>query len=882
VNYAYAGEDQSLPLGECGNNVVYLNAYDNTLTPGENNAKGAYDGFDPGHPMGNQPGTGTVGTWSIISGPTACGGGSFSDENDPDATFTGEAGTYTLGWTVGSCTSTVSITITMCSVVDFDGTDDHVQFNNSYNIGSTFSIECWIKPESVSGLQTIYSKRDANNLNDGYDLRLTGSTLSFNWNNGGSIASPYNLSTSRWYHTAVTFGGGSYKLYIDGILVNTSNGATPTTNGDDFLFGAMAQTGSPPNDPVNYYNGWIDEVRIWNKTLHVDHIRQMMNQQIINNGASVEGEAVPIIIHGPDNDGNGSDDDVLNWANLDGYYRMDQINCGHLEPFNAIGTNGRLMNITTAQEETAPLPYTSRIDNQQWGTDNSWTHFSVWDPPNSTGVDGATAIDWNIAQVSHNMSSGNRDITLLALLLDTTGKMLTMAEPSEALDEFNDGQGLWITHYLLLDGNIDLVGESQLVQKRYQTTQYSPSILVDASSGYLERDQQGTRSSFNYNYWASPVSYQGAPNNAPYTIASMLMDGTDSQNPGPISFGGQWDWAYADGPLSSPIKLSNYWFWKFNGNDDDYDSWQHVGATGSILAGEGYTQKGTDGTASILDRQNYVFRGKPNNETIQLGIAVGDNRFIGNPYPSAIDAHEFIWDNIADGLGRAPTNIIEGALYFWDHFAGATHILREYIGGYAVYNLIGGNPAISTDYRINATGGTSNNIPERYVAVGQGFFVVAISGGNISFKNSQRDFTREVITGDNTGSYFFKTSEKTTSKPTHTNNTIREQDNRERIRLTFTSPLGYHRQLLVGVDENATNYFDLGFDAPMIEDNKEDMYWLVDKNKFLIQGVNNFDLTQELPLGIKVNEAGTISIKVKSLENIDEVVPGKPTLFQKI
>ena len=83
---------------------------------------------------------------------------------------------------------------------------------------------------------------------------------------------------------------------------------------------------------------------------------------------------------------------------------------------------------------------------------------------------------------------------------------------------YNNGQGLWITHYLKLDGFIDLVGESQLVQKRYNTVQVSESVFEEASSGYIKRDQQGQKNSFNYNYWSSPVTIRGAANNSPYNL----------------------------------------------------------------------------------------------------------------------------------------------------------------------------------------------------------------------------------------------------------------------------------------------------------------------------------------------------------------------------
>ena len=322
-------------------------------------------------------------------------------------------------------------------------------------------------------------------------------------------------------------------MYIDGIEVESTSANEPKANNNDFIFGAMDQTSNPPNKPVNYFSGWIDEVRIWNKTLDPHHLRQMMNQQINNSGGSVIGEVVPMIIQGPDANKDGVDDDPLTWANLEGYYRMNQIDCGNLSAFEG-GKEGKLRNISSKQEETAPLPYTTK-DNGNWidTTSNTpWTYGdTVWDYPNSIGIDGSTPIDWNIVQLSHDMNSGNKDITLLGLISDNTTKELTIEDPTGPYDETNVGKMLWITHYLKLDGKLDLVGESQLIQKRYDVNQTSGSVFANTSEGYAERDQQGTVNPFNYNDFSSPF----APNNATvnnentsntYGIGDVLRDGT--------------------------------------------------------------------------------------------------------------------------------------------------------------------------------------------------------------------------------------------------------------------------------------------------------------------------------------------------------------------
>ncbi|MHB1147468.1 MAG: LamG-like jellyroll fold domain-containing protein [Lutibacter sp.] len=896
VSNSYAGKNIEFTPAECGQNTLQLNAYDNFISANANAAKGAYIA-PPGCTACDDPGTEDPGEWSWVrqGTTTSCIPVFFSDRNDPDATFTGGAGTYTLTWTVSGCSSDITVTITDCSEVNFDGVDDYVDFNNNYNLNGDFSLEVWVKPESVSGTRTIFSKRDANKPATGYDLKLNEDKISFNWNATESIVSLYPITINRWYHIAVTHTGSLYNLYIDGILTSTAGGTIPAINTNNCILG----TNKSGSNPVSYFNGYMQELRIWNKVLTPEQLHQMMNQKIKKSGTDdVIGEIVPIVING------------LSWSNLAGYYHMD-TQCGHIMPA-AGAITGRLRNIFTPQPLTAPLPYTTKAGGSgSWDDPLTWTE-PVWSIPNDAGIGKdindldpshpasyKTPIDWNIVQTSHNIIA-NRDITLLGLISES-GK-LTMGGVT-SMDPLNNpgtgtGQGLWITHYLKLNGVIDLQGESQLVQKRYgsydvddnfTTTQFSESIFEETSIGYIERDQQGQKNSFNYNYWSSPVTLQGAANNAAYKLPNVLKDGTNPATPININFV---DGAFsADGAISSPIKITSRWIWTYKATVSadpwaNYYQWTNVGYWGNIKAGDGFTMKGTGGAAAINALQNYVFVGKPNSGDIQTTLLTpGQIYLIGNPYPSALDADEFIKDNIKETIngkvGRNNVNVFNGALYFWDHFTlSNNHLLAEYEGGYATYNLMGGVIGIVNVPLAANTGKSGTKVPERYIPVGQGFFVeaildpllsttnTAITGGNLNFKNSQRVFKREGVTGTNDGSLFMKTAASKKSKTQKSQETT--TDTRSKIRLIFDSPLGYRRPLLVGVDENASNHFDLGYDAPMNEDNKEDMFWTFDGIKFVIQGVDNFDKKQELPLGLKIFKAGIASIKIDKTENLDK------------
>ena len=827
-------------IGECGNTKVPLTA----------TVVGDFQGdITTDFTTGNfQSLDGYSGSWEI-TGPnedyTLTNVDSDSEvdpKNNPNVIFeASELGDYTFSWKLTpnakdendvsidntGCPPDIivnSITLPDCTTLDFDGVDDYVDLGTSYT--GNYSIEAWVRPEATSG--TIISGPN-------FEIKMTDLP--------GSIT-----SNSRWYHVAISAG----KLYVDGI--DMGNAGTGKGGGHTLI---GARWNDSTGEPENYFSGWIEEVRIWNKTLTQDQIKFMTNQHLQN--AANMGVEIPMAVPGG-----------LTYSDLSGYYRLISANPDPLNllPFDAglMPANGKtpdlattavagvLHNMTTDQQNTAPLPYISAADGK-WTTINTWLRPNVWDIPDANGLDGSE-IAWNIVRTLHNITSDAKDITVLGL--KSEAGELTMANPSGAQDETNTGQFLRVTHYLKLDGSIDLVGESQLLQDE-------GSILDEASTGFLERDQQGKKNSFVYNYWSSPVSAQGAPNNTTYNIAGVLRDGTDSSKPQNINF--RYPYASADGGITSPIILSTYWMWAFHGPANDYFSWGQILQTGNIKTGEGYTMKGTTGSASITETQNYVFTGKPHNGDIDLSFEPNKNYLIGNPYPSAIDAYAFILDNLKDVTnGRNSINTFNGTLYFWDHFQEVDHILKTYIGGYATLNLTGAVKAITNDDRVDMSADDGNKLPGQFIPVAQGFMInsapvggMTFSSGDVHFKNSQRIYKRE----NNPASIFLKPEVPVKGK---TKQPL--EDNREKIRISFKSPKGYHRQILVGADPGTTNGFDLGYDAPLIENNIEDMYWMVDNTKMVIQGVPNFNEDQVLPLGVKLKDKGELTIKIDTLENI--------------
>ncbi len=717
----------------------------------------------------------------------------------------------------------------------FDGRNDYVEDANVIPSGNA-TLMAFVKTD---GSNTSSDDQIVAGQDDLYIIVNDATNIVSAVVEGTTISSTTALTDGIWTHVALTTtsaSGGETVLYINGVqeAITSSGGITDATN---FMIGRA--TGNS-----NYFKGDIDEVRVFDVALTSDELKRMVYQELDDANSFNSGKIIPTTISAS------IGTNLVKYYKMDGYRDdiLDDKKTGTIDV-----TGAKMYNFKNIYFQRAPLPYETSGDGN-WTDAANWSNGSEWDiMSKQDNPDGAS-----IVHIRNNINlNGTYDTQgLVGLIVDSAREFTIEAD-----------KGLYNSWYLELHGIIDLEGESQLIQTQN-------SNLNPTSTGSLERDQQGNSNAYLYNYWCSPVGEtNGTTNNNDYSLSDVFSN---------IGF----NTSGYDG-TTSPLEIADYWVWKYsNLTGDTYSLWQHVRSTGDLKTGEGFTMKGVDVSAVIADKQNYILSGKPNNGDFSLTLSPGNGYLIGNPYPSALDADEFIKDNISnlETNGRNTNgNVINGALYFWDHFANNTHLLAGYEGGYATYTLMGGAVAISNDARINASNQVGTKIPERYIPVGQGFFVSAVAdpslvgapndpgmtqsidGGQILFKNSQRVFQKENVSGANTGSVFLKSDSKSKSGAKGNNN----GDSRPKIRLMYDSPDGYHRQLLLGADVNATTSFDIGYDAIMVEDNKEDMYWIYKNTKLIIQAVNVFDQGKVFPLGIKTDKEGLATIKIDSLQNID-------------
>lgn len=203
----------------------------------------------------DDPDTGLVGYWSF-NGPDLSGTTAF------DRSGKGNNGTLTNGPTVTEGKSGQAL--------NFNGSSNYVTMGYVLSFSGTqsLSMSAWIKPNVTNvSYQTLVGKE----LDYKLDLDSGGKVnflLGNSW--GRNFASDTSLVAGNWYHIVATYDGTNKKMYINGSWDKTV-ASTGNISGNSYQF----NIGQRNSD--DYFNGIIDEVRIYNRALTQAEVTALYN-----------------------------------------------------------------------------------------------------------------------------------------------------------------------------------------------------------------------------------------------------------------------------------------------------------------------------------------------------------------------------------------------------------------------------------------------------------------------------------------------------------------------------------------------------------------------------------------------------------------------------
>lgn len=160
------------------------------------------------------------------------------------------------------------------SALDFDGIDDHVRIpdNAAFEFGSNsnFTVECRVKTNGWSGDPAIVSDKNWNSgFNKGFGLfaQTNGSTWKANIGDGllRIDLDGGTINDDQWHHLSLSVNrAGDAVLFQDGIELDRGNMALIGDISSSMGIG-IGQDGTFTYP--DFFDGVIDEVRIWNSAL---------------------------------------------------------------------------------------------------------------------------------------------------------------------------------------------------------------------------------------------------------------------------------------------------------------------------------------------------------------------------------------------------------------------------------------------------------------------------------------------------------------------------------------------------------------------------------------------------------------------------------------
>lgn len=175
--------------------------------------------------------------------------------------------------------------------LQFDGTADYVTFGSASALGAgTFTVETWFKRTGPGvatgtgsgGLTAVplmakgRSENDGSNVDMNWFLGLSGDKLAADFEDMGSglnhpVTGATPIVLDQWYHAAVTYDGTTWRLYLNGTLEATlAANATPRSN--SIQHASLASALNSTGVASGYFQGVLDEARVWNYARSADEI----------------------------------------------------------------------------------------------------------------------------------------------------------------------------------------------------------------------------------------------------------------------------------------------------------------------------------------------------------------------------------------------------------------------------------------------------------------------------------------------------------------------------------------------------------------------------------------------------------------------------------
>lgn len=185
---------------------------------------------------------------------------------------------------VGTLAGAVRVAGLRGNAVQFDGVDDWVTVadSDSLDITTAVTLQAWVNPSALGGWDTIMLKeRGAEDMSyslyahDGGSLAFGAPVPAGNIGQNGAhqnLRGTSSLVVGEWTNVAMTYDGTTQRLYINGAEVASQPLSGPISIGTGAL-----RIGGNGSFADEFFQGLVDEVRVYNRALSATEVAGGMN-----------------------------------------------------------------------------------------------------------------------------------------------------------------------------------------------------------------------------------------------------------------------------------------------------------------------------------------------------------------------------------------------------------------------------------------------------------------------------------------------------------------------------------------------------------------------------------------------------------------------------
>jgi hypothetical protein len=162
--------------------------------------------------------------------------------------------------------------------MSFDGTNDYVgiPYSSTHSFGTNnFTLSAWIKGSAFGSNNRILSNYRAEvDGRRGYIFSVNSGILTGYIGSGTpNLTSSTTLQAGTWYHVVMVREGDVARLYINGVTDGSPAAGMAAKNAtSDGTLDISADT-----ENSWFFNGSLDDVRIYNRALSATEVKQLYN-----------------------------------------------------------------------------------------------------------------------------------------------------------------------------------------------------------------------------------------------------------------------------------------------------------------------------------------------------------------------------------------------------------------------------------------------------------------------------------------------------------------------------------------------------------------------------------------------------------------------------